>query len=71
MELLTRVYWDSKRNTNVLKEIATKDLKVTLVLHEVPQLQICENRPYVLGGKTTCLANQFLSPGTQWATGTG
>lgn len=51
MEPLTRVYWDSKRNyTNFLKEIPTEDLKpkVTLLPHEVPQLQNFENWPCVL-----------------------
>lgn len=63
MEFLTRVYTNSKKNTtSLLKEIATKDLKAMLLPHEVPQLQIFENRPYVLGGKNTCLVNQLRSP---------
>lgn len=51
MELLTRVYWVSKRNyTNCLKEIPTEDLKTkaTLLPHEVPQLLNFENCPCVL-----------------------
>lgn len=51
-----------KEHHKLAEEIATKDLKAMLLPHEVPQLQIFENRPYVLGGKNTCLVNQLRSP---------